>query len=188
MKANSYKSEVQKKNIAWFLPRPKPDKYRGGMPLHCEKWLIDLAKDILENNDPKILHLFSGMCQDGYRIDLNPEVKPDIIADAHTFTEYVKSKFDLIIADPPYSTEESKELYGTGKLNYKQWTEQCDKVLEDGGLLVVYHKYVMPNPNPKKYEVAKRVFIGNRTYHLPRVAVYFRKKTMFKLDFTSKND
>jgi hypothetical protein len=34
----------------------------------------------------------------------------------------------------------------------------------------------MPNPDPEKYEVAKRVFIGNRVYHLPRVAVYFRKK------------
>ena len=34
----------------------------------------------------------------------------------------------------------------------------------------------MPNPNPDKFEVVKRVFIGNRTYHLPRVAIFFRKK------------
>lgn len=39
-----YKSETQQKNIAWFLPRPKPDKYRDGMPLYAEEWLLDLAK------------------------------------------------------------------------------------------------------------------------------------------------
>lgn len=44
-----------------------------------------------------------------------------------------------------------------------------------GGLLIVYHKYIVPNPNPEKYEVVKRVFIGTRVWHLPRVAIYFRK-------------
>jgi len=170
-----YKSKIQQKNLAWFLPRPKPDKYKGGMPLYAEEWLIKLGKDLLKNNNPKILHLFCGMCQDGYRIDLNPAVKPDIVADAHNFTNYVKSKFDLIIADPPYSNEESKELYDMPPIKYKKWTSECDKVLNIGGILVVYHKYVMPNPNPKKYKVIKRVFIGNRTYHIPRVAIYFQK-------------
>jgi hypothetical protein len=60
-------------------------------------------------------------------------------------------------------------------LNYKKWTKQCDLILKEGGLLIVYHKYIMPNPDPKKYEVVKRVFIGNRTYHVPRVAIYFQK-------------
>lgn len=94
--------------------------------------------------------------------------------------EHLDTKFaqcaDVILADPPYSDEESKELYGTPKLNYKKWTAECNKLLRPGGLLIVYHKYVMPNPNPAEFEVAKRVFVGNRTYHLPRVAIYFRKK------------
>ena len=36
--------------------------------------------------------------------------------------------------------------------------------------------WFLPNPNPEKYEVVKRVFIGNRTMHLPRVCIVFRKK------------
>jgi len=178
-----YKSETQQKNIAWFLPRPKPDKYKGGMPLYAEEWLLDLAKDILKRSDIDILNLFCGMNQKGFRIDINPEVKPDHVADAHRFAEnWNDSLFDVILADPPYSDEENKKLYQKSffrkmpKLNYKKWTAQCDKVLRKGGLLIVYHKYVMPNPNPDKYEVVKRVFIGNRTYHLPRVAIFFRKK------------
>jgi hypothetical protein len=171
-----YKSETQNKNIAWYLPRPKPDHYRGGMPLYCEEWLLELAKDILEK-EFKLLNLFCGMNKYGFRIDVNPEVSPDLLCDAHNFSKHITSKFNCILADPPYSTEESKELYGTGQLKYKIWTKECDKVLEDGGLLMVYHKYVMPNPDPEKYEVVKRVFIGNRTYHLPRVCIIFQKKS-----------
>jgi hypothetical protein len=169
-----YKSKTQEKNIAWFLPRPKPDRYKGGMPLYAESWCLQLAKDILENQNAKILNLFCGMNVQGFRVDLNPEVKPDIIADAHTIGETLKNTFDVIFADPPYSNEEAKDLYGTPKLNYKNWTASATKLLRPGGLLIVYHKYVMPNPNPELYSVIKRAFIGNRVYHVPRVAIYFQ--------------
>jgi len=173
-----YKSSVQQKNIAWYLPRPKPDKYKGGMPLHCENWLIELAQDLLGINPDEIrlLNLFCGMNQQGFRVDINPDVAPDLVVDAHEVSEHLDTKlFNVIIADPPYSNTESKELYGTGKLNYRKWTEQCDNVLVLGGLLIVYHKAIMPNPNPEKYQVLKRVFIGTRTNHVPRIAIYFQK-------------
>ena len=46
-----YQTTTQSKNLAWLLPRPKPDKYPGGMPLHCEEWLIALAKDFRKTRD-----------------------------------------------------------------------------------------------------------------------------------------
>jgi hypothetical protein len=172
-----YKSPTQtEKNIAWFLPRPKPDHYKGGMPLYCEDWLVALGRDIL-GIEPIVLNLFCGMNKYGFRIDLKEEVSPDLLCDAHSFAEKIgEKKFNLIIADPPYSTDEATKLYGTPPLKYKTWTNQCDMVLENGGLLMVYHKYVMPNPNPEKYIVVKRVFVGNRTMHLARVCVVFQKK------------
>lgn len=175
-----YKSEVQKKNIAWFLPRPKPDRYKGGMPLHCERWLIQLAGDILHIKDPWVLNAFCGMNIHGYRVDINPDVKPDLCCDIHELSKYFDDGgllFDVILADPPYSNEEAKELYNSPPLKYKKWTSECNKYLKPGGLLIIYHKYIMPNPNPTLYYVEKRVFIGNRTLHIPRVAVYFRKRT-----------
>lgn len=174
----SYKSETQNKNVAWFLPRPHPSHYKGGMPLHCEKWLLELAGDMLGTSNYDLLSLFCGMCEFGTRVDLNPEVNPDIMVDVHDISSHFAEgfKFDVILADPPYSDEEAKELYGDlPKLNYKKWTGEADKLLRPRGLLIVYHKYVMPNPDPKKYTVAKRVFIGNRIYHIPRVATYFLK-------------
>ena len=179
MKITGYKSKTQEKNIAWFLPRPKKDRYKGGMPLYAEEWLLELARDILGIHmlDMKLLNVFCGMNQYGIRVDIKKEVNPDICCDAHELSKFVgKDFFNIIFADPPYSTEEAKDIYGTPPLKYKVWTKECDKVLKKGGLLIVYHKYVMPNPDPNKYELVKRVFIGNRTYHLPRVAIYFRKK------------
>lgn len=180
-KETGYNAKTQTdKNIAWFLPRPKPDHYKGGMPLYCEDWLVALAKDILNmKQDPFTLNVFCGMNQRGYRVDIKEEVKPNLLCDIHKLSEYLQPvgpRFDLIIADPPYSTDEAKDIYGTPPLKYKTWTAECDKYLKCGGLFMVYHKFVMPNPNPEKYEVVKRVFIGNRTMHLPRVCIVFRKK------------
>jgi len=172
----SYKSTTQDKNLAWFLPRPGPEKYPGGMPRYCENWLLDLARDLLKKKEPKILNLFCGMNTQGFRVDWNPEVCPDIVCDAHNVTDYLRKKFDIILADPPYSKQESFDLYGTPPPRYKIWTGECDKLLKAKGLLIVYHKFVMPNPNPEKYNIVRRVFIGNRCYHLPRVAIYFQKK------------
>lgn len=170
------KSKTQEKNVAWFLPRPKKNRYKGSMPLYCEEWLIELAKDILGKQDIRLLNLFCGMNKLGIRVDIKQEVNPDILCDAHIVSEHFEhNSFDVVLADPPYSNEESKKLYGTGKLNYKKWTGQCDLLLKEGGLFIVYHKYIMPNPNPNRYKVIKRVFIGNRIYHTPRVAIYFKK-------------
>lgn len=174
-KKTGYQSETQKKNLAWFLPRPKKDHYKGGMPLYAEEWLLDLAREILGKEDIAIMSLFCGMCKQGLRVDIKPEVKPHIVADAHDLS-MIQGHIDVILADPPYSTEEARDLYGTPKLNYKKWTAECEKLLKKGGLLIVYHKYVMPNPNPEKFTVVKRVFIGNRAYHLPRAVIYFQKK------------
>ena len=173
-----YNSKTQtEKNLAWFLPRPRRNKYKGGMPLYAEEWLTQLAKDILDKDVINLLNLFSGGNQYGIKVDSKEEVNPDYVYDAHKISDLFKdsAKFDVILADPPYSEEESRELYETGALNYKKWTKECDEILKVDGLLIVYHKYVMPNPNPEKYKVEKRVFIGNRSRHLPRVAIYFRK-------------
>lgn len=182
-KIKGYKSKTQQKNLAWFLPRPKPDHYKGGMPLYAEEWLIELGEELL-GEKADLLNLFCGMTKYGFRVDIKEEVQPDLLADAHSFAKKLKGRtFNLILADPPYSTEEARDLYGTSKLNYKKWTAEANKVLRPQGLLVVYHKYVVPNPDPDSFVVEKRVFIGNRAWHLPRAVIFFRKKSRSK-----KND
>lgn len=174
---SGYTSEVQSKNVAWFLPRPKPDHYKGGMPLHAERWLLQLARDILGNQFAKVLNLFCGMNIEGYRVDIKPDVFPDLVCDAHEISEHLDGEmFDIVLADPPYSNQEATDLYGTPRLKYRTWTAEATKVLNPKGILIVYHKLLMPNPNPDEYRVVKRVFVASRAMHAPRVAVYFQKK------------
>ncbi len=174
-------TNTQQKNIAWFLPRPNPSRYKGSMPLHCEKWLVGLAQEILypgyiDTKPMRLLHLFAGKGEYGFKVDINPEVEPDLVCDAHEVSKHLKDMtFDAILADPPYSNAESKEIYGTGKLHYKVWANDACKLLEPGGLFIIYHKLVMPNPNPDLFEIVKRVFVGIRINHPPRVALYFKK-------------
>jgi hypothetical protein len=181
-KMTGYNSKTQtEKNLCWMLPRPKPDHYKVGMPLYCEDWLLDLATDILGKPDASILNVFCGMNYRGIRVDMNETVNPEFLGDVHklsTFLTFDPETFDIILADPPYSDEETDELYGKHlpRLNYSKWTKECDKFLRPGGLLIVYHKFLVPNPDPEKYEVVKRVSVLNRTWHLGRVAVYFRKR------------
>lgn len=176
-----YLSTVQQKNIAWLLPRPKPDHYKGGMPLYCEEWLLELGLDILCMRDENvtILNLFCGMNQYGVRVDLNPKVKPHYLLDAHKCSRKLlrqEGKFNLILVDPPYSQKECETLYGILiKLNYKIWTKECVKLLHKNGLLIIYHRHIVPNPDPEKLSVVKRVFIGTRTMHTPRIAIFFKK-------------
>lgn len=183
---------MENKNIALFLPRPKPDHYRGGMPLGCEEVLIRTATKILFPEAPvsmepavRLLNLFCGMNKFGIRVDLNPKVNPNYLLDAHSCSKEILSKqgkFEIILADPPYSDAEAEKLYKEGygvtlpKLDYKVWTYECEKLLAPNGILIVYHKYIMPNPNWARFEVVKRVFVGTRVYHVPRVAIYFQSK------------
>ena len=175
--SGGYNSGRQHLNIAWVLPRPS-SKYRGNMPLYCEEWLVNLASDILERDEISLVNLFCGMNELGLRVDINPDVNPDICCDAHEFSKYVEyDSADVILADPPYSNALCKKLYPDirVRLKYKVWTAECEKVLSPGGILIVYHSHMMPNPNPKVFSVVKRVFIGTRVHHTPRVAVFYRK-------------
>jgi len=138
---SSYETKTQRKNVAWFLPRPRlagvKDANIGGMPLYAEQWCLQLAREILGNPLAETLNLFCGANEEGFRVDIRPEVKPNLVCDAHELTKHLDKKFDIIFADPPYSDEEAEELYGTPKLNYKKWTMEATKLLHPKGLLIV---------------------------------------------------
>lgn len=189
MATAGYRSETQKKNSMWVLPRPKPDHYKGGYPLYGEEWLLERAGDLIgiplvrrnrfigEKTD--VLNVFCGMSQYGIRVDLRSEVKPDYVGDIHKLSKFLPKglRVKVVIADAAYSDKENEELYGHKMhLSYQKWAKECDRYLVPGGLFIVYHKNMMPNPNPQKYTVLHRQAIGVRSGHLLRCAIYFQKK------------
>lgn len=172
-----YETEAQDKNLAWYLPRPNSNKYPGGMPLHCESWLISLAENILGEKiiEENIFHPFAGGAINGVKMDIQKTEYNDIKGDAHDIP-IKDNTFKLAICDPPYSDEEAEEIYETPSLNYSKWSDEVLRVTKDGGIVMMYHKKLLPNPNPDICSLVKQVFIANRTWHLPRVCRCYKVK------------
>jgi len=158
-------------NLIWCLPRPRrKDKYPGGFPLHFEKKLLELY-----NWPEKILHPFGGMAEYGDRVDLNPTVNPTWVGDAHNMDWILDDSYNIIILDPPYDDKHSKELYGTGKICYKDYIREAVRVCKPEGFIVVYHWVMTPRPPGTSYH--RRIVILTRIWHRPRVCCIFQKES-----------
>jgi len=151
----------------WYLPRPrKVNRYTGGFPLHFEKKLFALypVKDILQP--------FGGMAEYGVRVDTNLEVNPDIIGDAHNLP-FPDNSFDFVLCDPPYSTDLSGRLYGTGAIKESKYISEAVRVARTGEYIGLYHWRMMPRPKGTTYD--RIIVIITRIKHFARICCVFKK-------------
>jgi uncharacterized protein YbaR (Trm112 family) len=155
-------------NIIWILPRPRRNRYQGGFPLHFEKKLVKLL-----NPSGLVLHPFGGMAEYGLRVDINPEVNPDIIADAHRLP-FKDNVFGMVVCDPPYNSDYSLKLYNTKPVTYSHYILEAVRVCKTGGFVVSYHWTLTPRPAGTAYRC--RIFIAGRVWHRTRVACVFQKE------------
>jgi len=91
----------------------------------------------------RILHCPSGLVTEDITVDLVADRKPQIIADARALP-FINQSFDLILSDPPYSTEDAKQ-YGTGPYPLRKAMKEAHRLLKIGGhyglLHVMYPSY-----------------------------------------------
>ena len=157
--------------VAWVLPRPSKSKYIGSFPLHFERKLLNLLE--MNEHDYKILHPFGGKAEFGVRCDINPDVEPDYVCDAHDLP-FENDSFDLVVLDPPYSDDLSSGLYGTGKLHFKKYTAEAARVCKPGGYVVMYHRSSTPGIVGTK--LVKRILIETRIWHQGRIVHIHQKE------------
>lgn len=153
----------------WVLPRPRANKYRGGFPLHFEKKLYRLL-----GKPDKVLHPFGGAAEIGDRVDLVGKTCPKWIGDAHKMDFIADNFYDLVVLDPPYDEEQSRELYGTPKPRYGDYVKEAVRVCKVGGWVAIYHWVMTPRPDRCKFE--RRIVILTRVWHRPRVCCVYRKE------------
>ena len=125
------------KTSVLYLPRPA-EKYPGCYPMHFERKL----PEILESHN--YVHLFAGMAKTGFTIDINPELNPKFVADVHNLKEIPDNNFSAGMADPPYTAEFAKKLYGTEYPKWAVWTKEFVRIVQPGGRLGIMHNYIVP--------------------------------------------
>jgi SAM-dependent methyltransferase len=149
------------------LPRPRKPYYPGSFPLFFEIKLIRLL-----GNPKKILHPFGGHSEYGIRTDLNKDVFPDILGNAHNLP-FRSNEFDLVICDPPYNDKLSEELYKAPAVKYKKYINEAVRVCKPGGYVCSYHWYWTAKPQETEYYTILTILPGQ--WHRPRVCCIYRK-------------
>jgi len=145
--------------------------YYGSYPAGYLKRIMVMFPDA-----ERILHLFSGSLPPGNydRLDINPELKPEICADAEQLSQVVKpGYYDLILADPPYSKEDAKR-YGYPLVSRNRVVSEVAKVLRDGGYLI-WLDQVLPMFRKTELSFCGAIGVIISTNHRFRVSIWFRK-------------
>ena len=127
----------------------------------------------------KVLHLFAGSIPawDGTgtpytTFDIQGDV--DIVGDAHDLGQHFsEGDFDLIMADPPYSAEDSIH-YGTCMVKRNVVMRECMKILSPGGF-IVWLDQVLPMFRKSEVEWCGVIGIVRSTNHRFRMATFFYK-------------
>lgn len=123
------------------------------------------------------LHLFSGKVDTklfpGVTVDVNPEMKPDYVDDAQTLTKVPLEGFDLVMADPAYSHEDSIH-YGTAMIERNKVMRVLGERLSSG-CHVVWLDQVLPMYRKDTFCVEAYIGMVKSTNHRFRVITIFRK-------------
>lgn len=147
-------------------------KFYGGYPAGYLKRVKALFPD-----KQRVLHLFSGKVDTvafpGTTVDINPDNQPDIVDDAHKLTQVPLESFDLVLADPAYSVEDS-EHYGTPMINRNLVMRALGARLMPGCHLC-WLDQVLPMYRKNEFEVVAHIGMVKSTNHRFRVLTIFYK-------------
>lgn len=153
------------KTSVLYLPRPAT-KYPGCYPLHFEKKLPDIL------GTTNYVHFFSGTSRTGFRIDINPELMPDLIADVHS-VPLESNSFDGGMADPPYTEEFAKNLYNTKYPRWSIWTRELVRLVRSDGRIAIMQNYIVPKLVDCVYEEIIVILLRIKQY--PKIVTIQRK-------------
>jgi len=117
-------------------------------------------------NGKRTLHLFSGPHPWGdVRVDINPKVKPDVVANAE-YLPFKNRSFGMIFADPPYDEREARK-YGYPYPKFERWANEASRCLTEGGILLKLEYLNRKNPRDMKLFYMIPVILGlNRKIRL----------------------
>ncbi len=145
--------------------------YYGGYPAGYLKRIKALFPD-----KKRVLHVFSGKVDlsalPGDTVDINPKLKPTHLCDAHNLSKLKLKKYDLILADPPYSVEDAEHYQTTmvkRNVVMRELGDACKK-----GTHVVWLDQVLPMYKKSQWKIEAVIGMVKSTNHRFRVVTIFK--------------
>jgi hypothetical protein len=123
-----------------------------------------------------ILHPFSGSLPHGKytRLDLNPARQPDVLGDVcHARRLFPEGRFELAIADPPYSAEDAVH-YGVPMVNRAKAISALAGVVRPRGHLV-WLDTQWPMHSKREWVTVGRILLERSTMHRTRSLHLFER-------------
>jgi len=136
------------------------------------------------------LWLFSGSLKDrsGTTVDINPETKPDIVANCEQLPLDDES-FDFVMLDPPYSELEARRLYDLDYCNIPRVMNEAARVCEPGGLVALLHRLIpwqIPVENAHKKRLCPIAIVGVCTIggytNIRALSVWRKRETLERFE------
>ena len=134
------------------------------------------------------LHAFSGSLPAGdyARLDINPAQQPDVVGSVYDAERLfaARARFELVIADPPYSQEDAMH-YNTTMIDRRRATAALAAVVAPGGHLV-WLDTVWPMHNKKQWLTVGRIFLLRSTNHRVRLVSIFERVRSLTFEVSPK--
>ncbi|MEM2108144.1 MAG: hypothetical protein QXL10_02530 [Candidatus Bathyarchaeia archaeon] len=160
----------------WACSRPR-GQYTGIWPYG----LLQRVFRLIGQSD-SILEPFGGTSKLGVSVDLNPHVRPHIIADAQ-FLPIRDESFGLVLVDPPYNqlyVEHYSSLHQNvprtkPKLSVYRALREAVRVCRKGGYIVLLHFLIPVNVNPNCLRRVATIGVGTGPNKRIRCLTIFQK-------------
>src|SRR5208282_4979135 len=147
-------------------------EYYGGYPAGYLRRVRALFPD-----KKRVLHLFSGKVDlasfPGDTVDINPSFKPTYIDDGQTLANVPLEKYELVLADPPYSVEDA-ERYQTTMIKRNLAMRALQRL--PIGAHIVWLDQVLPMYRRDAFEQEGVIGMVKSTNHRFRVVTIFRRR------------
>lgn len=122
------------------------------------------------------LHLFSGQVDQTYfpgdTVDINPDNNATFVDDAQTLEKVPLEKYDIVLADPPYSVEDC-DHYQTTMVKRNKVMKALSRL--KSGCVVVWLDQVLPMYRKDQFKVIGYIGMVKSTNHRFRVVTIFER-------------
>lgn len=146
--------------------------YYGGYPAGYLRRIRALFPD-----KRRVLHLFSGRVDTealpGDTVDINPALSPTYVDDAQTLEAVPLERYDLVLADPPYSIEDA-ERYRTTMIKRNVVMSALQRL--PTGAHVAWLDQVLPMYRKDAFDIDGVIGMVKSTNHRFRVVTLFRRR------------